>query len=246
MRKFAMVAALAVMGAAFAEAQERSIHALGLTVPVWNQTWTLADSDIDEYGTSMVGVNVMYHHLKVSDSHFSSFTDVELGYASLSIDEMVMDGHSASVSGDGTELDGFNTRFMFGLGGAPLVNDLVTLAVHGTFGVNLLYAAWSGSHTYEDTYWNGYRWVTKTYSVDASNWGFDLWTTIGLNVEAAFCFTEHFGVFAGLNLYTNLFGFGLFGTEMSYDGYSDNDSDAFLTNFGDFNVDFRIGVAFTY
>lgn len=44
MRTFAMVAALAMTGAAFAGAQEKSIHALRLTVPVWNQTLALAAS----------------------------------------------------------------------------------------------------------------------------------------------------------------------------------------------------------
>ena len=41
MRKFAAVAALAVIGAAFAGAQEKSIHELGLAVPLWNQSLTV-------------------------------------------------------------------------------------------------------------------------------------------------------------------------------------------------------------
>lgn len=135
----------------------------------------------------------------------------------------------------GTELNGFNTRFMFGLGGAPLVNDFVTLAIHGTFGVNLLYADW------EDSY------KVLGVKTDASSAVFDLWTTVGVNVEAAFRFTGHFGVFAGVNIYTNLFGFGVYANEVSVGSHTIDDSaDFFLVNPGKFNVDFRVGVAFTY
>ena len=229
MRKFAAVVALAVIGAAFAGAQEKSIHELGLAVPLWNQSLTVFMNDEDcDLKTSAVGVNLMYRHLKVSESHFSSFTNVELGYVSLSFND-------DDMGDEAPKLDGFNTRFRFGLGGAPLVNDLVTLAVHGSFGVNLLYAGTDRTETV-----GGVK-FEESYSV------FDVWTTVGLNVEAAFCFTEHFGVFAGLNLYTNLFGFGVFsqyvsaGSSVSYD-----DVDFFLVNPGQFNVDFRVGVAFTY
>lgn len=237
MRKFAVVAALAVLGAAFAGAQERSVHAVGLTVPLWNQSLTVMDDDEYDITASAVGINLMYHHLKVSENHFSSFIDVEWGYTSVSIDEIEMNGYSFSAKDVmyGTELDGFNTRFMFGLGGAPLVNDFVTLAVHGTFGVNLLYAAC------EDSY------KMLGVKVDASSAVLDLWTTVGVNVEAAFRFTGHFGVFAGVNMYTNLFGFGVYANEVSVGSYTPIDTaDFFLVYPGKFNVDFRVGVAFTY
>lgn len=76
MRKLAIVAALVVLGAVFAGAQERSVHALGLSVPLWYQSLTVMDDEYD-VGTSAVGINLMYHHLKVSENHFSSFIDVE-------------------------------------------------------------------------------------------------------------------------------------------------------------------------
>ena len=87
-------------------------------------------------------------------------------------------------------------RGLFGLDGALRVNDFVTLAVHGTFGVN---------------------------------------------VGTAFRFTGHFGVFAGVNMYTNLFGFGVYANEVSVGSYTVNDTaDYFLFYPGEFQFDAAI------
>ena len=87
-------------------------------------------------------------------------------------------------------------RGLFGLDGALRVNDFVTLAVHGTFGVN---------------------------------------------VGTAFRFTGHFGVFAGVNMYTNLFGFGVYANEVSVGSYTVNDTaDYFLVYPGEFQFDAAI------
>lgn len=250
MKKFVAVAAMIVLGATLAFARTsrasrggsshsgsskdlRSVHAIGFDVPIWNQTWEDA-ADWPDFDWSAVGFNFMYHHLSVAPSRFSTFIDVELGYTSFSLDEI----NGSSVEDVYESFGGFNTRYMFGLGGAPVVTDSFTLAVHGTFGVNMAIAG----NTQSDNYYNGTGSYIGTYDTDM--WLFDFWTTIGVNVDAAYKITGNFGVFAGINMYINLFGCGLFSTEVSSINYSE--SDFWLIYPGNFNIDFRLGVAFVY
>ena len=225
MKKMLAFVASLVVGAtaAFAEmenAGERSVHALGFDVPVWGQTWydteNSDDYNVDVYNKfSAVGFNFMYHHLNVSENRFSSFVNVEFGYSSWSYDEIEIDGHTVSVASvnkntakiyDG--MSGFNTRFSFGLGGAPINIDRVILAVHGTFGVNLSYGGNSTSAVLTED--------NDDYNATFDTWIFNWWTTMGVNVESAFKLTDHFGLFAGMNMYINLIGFGAYGYEATH------------------------------
>ncbi len=209
MRKYVVLAALlALCGAvAFArtsrasvEAQTkdaRSVHAVGLSAPIWNQTWG------DDVQWSAAGVDLMYHHLAVRPNRFSAFTDAAFGYSNFSLD------------GADDSAGGFNTRFMFGLGGAPVVMRDLVVAVHGTFGTNLAYARASDF------------------------WLFGLWATVGMNAEASYTFAKNLAAFAGVTMYTNVFGIGVWDRA----AYTRN---AYAISPGSFNVDFRLGVAFVY
>lgn len=209
MRKYVVLAVLlALCGAvAFArtsrasvEAQTkdaRSVHAVGLSAPIWNQTWG------DDVQWSAAGVDLMYHHLAVRPNRFSAFTDVAFGYSNFSLD------------GADDSAGGFNTRFMFGLGGAPVVMRDLVVAVHGTFGTNL------------------------AYTCASDFWLFGLWATVGMNAEASYTFAKNLAAFAGVTMYTNVFGIGVWDRA----AYTRN---AYAISPGSFNIDFRLGVAFVY
>lgn len=209
MRKHIVSAALLVLcgTVAFARtsraAQEaetkdaRSIHAVGFSAPVWNQTWS---GDIH---WSAAGIDLLYHHLSVRPNRVSMFSDVAFGYSNFSLD------------GADDRADGFNTHYMFGIGGAPVVMRNLVVAVHGTVGVNLAYA------------------------VDSDFWLFDLCATVGMNAEAAYTFAKNLAAFAGVTMYTNVFGIGVWdrATDMR---------NAYTISPGNFNVDVRLGIAFVY
>ena len=247
MKKYFMLAMIVVFAATGASARSsraarsgngsnggRSVHALGFAVPLQWQTWENDDEAMD---LSAAGFGIMYHHLDIRPSRFSTFMDVQMGYSSFTID--AIDGHEKNDVGTSWQdlfgsLGGFNTHYVFGIGGAPVVADRFTLAVHGTFGVHLSVALGSTDG------WNDVGFESSSFSVDSGLFGF--WTTIGANVDAAWRITNRVGVFAGIDMYINLFGGGMFWFDTPYYNFSD----AYLINPGDFNVSFRVGVAFVY
>lgn len=246
MRKLAAVAAAVVLGMTAVSAQnERSIHAIAFDASFWNHSWMDVGKGDSDYNWSAFATDFAYHHLKVRENRFSSFTDVEIGYSRFSLEGIERDGKSYSIKEvyglddriDINDLNGVNTRYMFGLGGAPVVTDLLTLAVHGTFGLNAAYAG--------DT-----EEVGDKFEIDQLLAGF--WATAGVNVDAAFKFTGNFGVFAGINIYTNLIGFGYYQVKYpTYESYSkewrkETKRRLNLVSPGSFNIDLRLGVAFTY
>ena len=220
-----------------------SIHAFGFTVPVWGQTFYDTEFENDDvyWKFSAVGFNAMYHHLSIAPNGFSSFIDAEIGYISYDIDEVEFNGTSEKSS-DMESMGGFNTRFILGLGGAPLNNDRVSLAIHGTFGVNLAYASYDESGSVYNSNYNATLNYTDEYSV------FGFWTTLGVNVETAVKITGNFGVFGGMNMYINLFGFGTWNreTDVDYVGKMNDFNEFCLVYPGRFNIDFRFGVAFIF
>ncbi|MDE7227613.1 MAG: hypothetical protein K2N31_04790 [Treponemataceae bacterium] len=248
MRKLAAVAAALVLGMTAVSAQnERSIHAIAFDASFWNHSWMDVGKGNGSSGCdwSAFATDLAYHHLKVRENRFSSFTDVEIGYSRFSLDAIERDGESYSIQEvygldsriDINDLNGVNTRYMFGLGYAPVVTDLLTLAVHGTFGLNAAYAG----NTEQ---------LGGEFEIDQLLAGF--WATAGVNVDAAFKFTGNFGVFAGINIYTNLIGFGYYQLKYpTYESYSKKWREETKRRFnlvspGSFNIDLRLGVAFTY
>lgn len=212
----------------------RSIHALGFAVPLRWQSWE-GLADYDEMDLSAVGFNLMYHHLNIRPSRFSTFLDLQMGYINFSIDEI--NGQKENDAGTSWKdlygnLNGFNTHYAFGLGGAPIVADRLTLAIHGTFGIHLAIASGSTSGWYSESISNA----------EMNSTAFGFWTTLGANIDASWRITNHVGVFAGIDMHTNLVGIGTFGADLGpYSHF-----EVYRINPGDFNVDFRVGVAFTY
>lgn len=241
-KTLSIVAALLMCaGIAFADEEDRSIHSIGFSVPVMNQTWYDKSNDVEYYKKyNGAGFDFMYHHLTVTPGNFSKFINCEIGYAALWWDEVEtkVNGSTSteSISGDAAKsYDGLIQKYSFGIGGAPVNSDRFILALHGTFGVN----GWYGTRNYNYT--------KSGVKYDEEDWGFSLWTTIGFNVDAAVRLSDHVGLFAGTNFYTNLIGFSVLGTETKpTSGSSTKDSDGYAVYPGSFNVDFRFGVAFIF
>lgn len=244
-------ASLLLFGVAFADdAGARSVHWLGFNIPVQNQTWSITADKVGDFDFSSSGdiefdlfssgFNIFYNHLKVKDNRFTKIVDVQLGYTNITIDDWTKDGQSIYLTSDNvalaqpTSASGFDTRWMFGIGAAPLNIDRVILAVNGTFGVNMKIA--TGSDSYYSSY---YR---SGYDIDSVFWGVS--TFIGANVQCAVRLGDSFGLSAGMHMYTNLLGVGIGGWK-----YSSSSSDSELKTYtayvimpGRFNIDFKFGV----
>ena len=232
----------------FAEnAGERSIHVAGLDVPITGIT-LLSEQKLngvkyDEYDKfSGLGIELMYHRLKISDNGFSSFFNCELGYGNYKWKEIEAKVNGAKIATASlSDKDGYDAlvpRFSFGIGYAPLNTDMFILALHGTLGVNGVVGSRSQSGFENGTI------VTK------DNWAACLWTTLGANVDFVIKLSEHVGIFSGINMYTNLIGLAFFGSDVKSTGTNisstSSTSSTGLVYPGHFNIDLRVGVAFVY
>ena len=220
----ALAAAILSAGIAFADdAGERSIHWFGFNIPVESQPWSRTEDDYDyDFDADFVGFNIFYNHNTVGDNRFSKIIDCQIGYSS-------GDGYGSADFG------GLDTRFMFGLGFAPLNIERVVLSVNGTFGVDLKFLTAEESAYYYD----------YDYTL------FGLSTFIGANVQCAFNFGSSFGLSAGMHMYTSLFGVGVStwdrtATYSSSKYTDDDDGDVWLIGPGGFNIDLKFGVVLMY
>jgi len=238
-KRLSLIAVLVLAGGLiFAKnSGERSVHAIGFDVPITSMSIYDRVNDKDMYTKgSGVGFDFMYHHLKVSENRFSSFINVELGYGSFTPDEREYDGATTSLSGNAAKTyNGLSDRFSFGLGGAPVNTDKVILAIHGTLGVNSLIA---------------FRDYEQSSTLKIDEYMISLWTTAGVNVETAVKLSNHFGLFAGVNFYTNILGFSVIGNETTVKSGSTESTTTDSTGYsiypGSFNADIRFGIAFIY
>ncbi|MBR4599336.1 MAG: hypothetical protein IKO39_04730 [Treponema sp.] len=244
-KTLSIVAALLMCaGIAFADEEDRSIHSIGFSVPVMNQTWYDSSNDVETYNKfNGAGFDFMYHHLTVTPGNFSKFINCEIGYAALWLDEVErkVNGSTSTESVSGDEAKSFGgliQKYSFGIGGAPVNSDRFILALHGTFGVN----CWYGTRNFNSE--------ESGEKIEFKDWAFSLWTTIGFNIDAAVRLSDHVGLFAGTNFYTNLVGFSVLGKERKTRSGSSTttktDSDGYAVYPGSFNVDFRFGVAFIF
>ncbi|MBR1721240.1 MAG: hypothetical protein IJ727_01945 [Treponema sp.] len=226
MRKFlfTITALLCLAGTSLAaeNAGARSVHTIGFNIPIQSQTWEyeayrseLGDYDV-ELDMSLVGFDFFYNHLSVSDSRFSRFIDCEIGYASMSVDKQRLE-NSSSIDPDMGKLTGFDTRFLFGIGFAPVNLEKFILAIHGTFGVSL---------TVVEGKQNGITSEAVSFN-----------TFLGANAQGAFRLSDTFGLTGGIHMYTNLVGGGVFAYDI------DDSGESCLIKSGDFNIDLKFGIS---
>lgn len=236
-------AAFLAVGSAFAEnAGARYVHSIGFNIPIETNPWTGnleiddgVDADVD-FKLRAAGFNFFYNHLQVRENRFSKISDVQFGYESLKMKDVTFSYGGATVNaGDAdVKFKAFNTRFMFGLGGAPINTEKVILAVHGTFGFSMKI----GSNTETES-------VTvegTKYSVEVKETLFGFNTFLGANCQCQVKLTDTFGLAAGLHMYTTLVGFGVDSVKTTIAGESDSDAESYGVIPGGFNVDFKFGV----
>ncbi len=226
-KKVASLLALALISTAslfaWENAGSRSVHSLGLNVIVNDQEYQEFPVDGYKYNLEMTGLgfNFFYNHLKVGDNRFSSFIDCQFGYGSREFGDMYRSENEDAKSDSGLpSVSGFDTRFTFGLGMAPVNTDNLIVTIHGTAG--FLFDVFTGEE-------NGQEW---------SFGGFD--SFIGANLQASYKISEVAGITGGLHVYTDLFGITNLvdnTNDITYD-------DGALT--GGFNLDSKIGIAFIY
>lgn len=203
-------------------AGKRSVHTIGFNIPVQNQTWEyeaystkLGSYDV-ELDMSIVGFDFFYNHLSVSESRFSHFIDCEIGYASMTLDRMHLE-NGENVNPHLEDMTGFDTRFMFGLGFAPVNLEKFILALHGTFGISL---------TVVDCEENG----ITSQAVSCN-------TFLGANVQGAFKLSDTFGLTGGIHMYTNCVGAGVIAFDV------DDSGESCSIDSGNFNIDLKFGIS---
>jgi len=172
------------------------------------------------------------NHLQVRENRFSKIADVQFGYETLKMKDVKASygGYTVNAGDSDVKFKAFNTRFMFGIGGAPLNTERVILAVHGTFGFSMKI----GGNTENGTI-SGY-----SYEMKETLFGFN--TFLGANCQCQVKLADSFGLTAGLHMYTTLVGFGVDTVKVTAAGESESESDGYAIIPGGFNVDFKFGV----
>ncbi|MCR4627494.1 MAG: hypothetical protein K5640_07600 [Treponema sp.] len=204
MKKLIMALAVALMiSAVFAESKK--VKSLSFTFA--SEKFTVKE----EFGGSLsaeakikfTNLGLSYSTMKIKDTGFSTMSDIYIG--------------RSSTSDFLSDLAGLNAGLKLGLGYAPVNNEKTILALHGFagFDTKLLLGEKQG---YRDD---------EAYLMTF----IDL--LAGIDVRLAQKLTNSLGLYAGLDLYTNLWG----------TAYWTEDSDTtFKTKAGGFGIQPRIGL----
>lgn len=217
-----LVLSAIALSATFAD---QVMRALDFSVPIENKKYTLSgdlgDDFIDKTGVEAYGFNVNYDRMAVGDSGFSFIFGVGLGYDLVTLD---FDGY-------GFDTNAFDLKVKFGWGGSPIHNDKMLLSIHGFTGLDL--KAGTGSEHIDGM---DFDMVLVDYSMP-----------IGVDAVFGIKLSDCFGLTAGIDISTNIFGFGaLLGEyeekEEYYYTVSESTGDVISYVFNGFSITPKIGI----
>ena len=219
------VSAVLSLTSVFAESG-KIIQSLHLSVPIQTETWKSESSMIssrlaDKKNNDILfyGVNLNWNRMTLGEGGFSFLFGMGLGATSaISDDFKGIDGNK-----------GFNSDIKLGWGFAPLRSEKNILVFHGFFGFNFKYLTGSDTRTSDD--------CSADLDYTAEHFA------LALGIDALFIhrFSDSFGLMAGLDVSTTLYGFSFFFIDSSNQFVIENESYSF-DFFGKVNFVPRIGV----
>ena len=208
MKKLIMAVAAALMiSAVFAESKKVK----SLSFAFASEKFTLKEEYDGGFSAEeklkFTNLDLSYSTMKIMDSGFSTMSDIYIG--------------RSTTSDFLSDLTGLNAGFKLGLGYAPVNKERTILALHGFagFDTKLLLGEKEG------------------YSDDEAYLMTFIDLLAGIDVRLAQKLTDSLGLYAGLDLYTNLWG----------KAYWTEDSEAtFKTKAGGFGIQPRIGLCWNF
>ena len=198
-----------------------SLQTLNFVLPIEHETWDMNSDGPGDADWSSVGYEFSWTRYRVNESGYSSVFGLTLGYVSGEMEP--------ERANRGIDLSGMDFNMKFGWGMAPVANDVI-VALHVLMGIDFKLVE------NEDDY----------PGVEYSSFVFDV--MLGGDFIVGFRLTDNFGIVAGVDVTTNLFGVGAFSYDRNnsddYDDYDDSWGINYL--FSGINVVPHVGVAFIF
>ena len=198
-----------------------SLQTLNFVLPIEHETWDMNSDGPGDADWSSIGYEFSWTRYRVNESGYSSVFGLTLGYVS---GEMEPERARTDL-----DLSGMDFNMKFGWGMAPVANDVI-VALHVLMGLDFKLVE------NEDDY----------PGVEYSSFVFDV--MLGGDFIVGFRLTDNFGIVAGVDVTTNLFGVGAFSYDRNnsddYDDYDDSWGISYL--FSGINVVPHVGVAFIF
>jgi hypothetical protein len=196
-----------------------SLQTLNFVLPIEHETWEMDSDGPGDTEWSSVGYEFSWTRYRVNESGYSSVFGLTLGYVSGEMEP--------ERANRGIDLSGMDFNMKFGWGMAPVANDVI-VALHVLMGLDFKMVE------NEDDY----------PGVEYSSFVFDV--MLGGDFIVGFRLTDNFGIVAGVDVTTNLFGVGAFSYDRNYNDDYDDDSWGISYLFSGINVVPHVGVAFIF
>lgn len=178
MKKTIALLVAAALSVLAAQAEKRVVISVNVSVPIENQKWV--DESYDER-VQIRGLTFDFNLMTVRECGYSFIVGTGIGGAKAHWDDDYMGKIDPS---------GLSARFKIGLGAAPINRENTILAFHGYFGLNTKFMLGTT---------NGPEYCNDIFCVD---------TLFDIGIDAVFVkrFSDTFGIFAGIDISTNLGG----------------------------------------
>ena len=210
----------------------RTLQALSFALPIESVTWDI-ENENDDIEYSSIGFLFNWTRYRVNDNGYSSLFGLSLGYVT---------GETEGERGyKGPDMDGMDFNMKFGWGMAPVAKEVI-FAFHIFMGFDLKAVEGEYSQTYEDEEYDYNRgtYVTRTETVSAEFSSFHIASLLGGDLIIGYQFSEAMAVVGGVDISTNILGFGAFSNEKS------DDTEAFGILFSGISITPHIGISFVY
>ncbi len=210
----------------------KTLQSLNFALPIESETWEVDDNDIE---WSSIGFEFNWTRYRVNDNGFSSIFGLSIGYIT---------GETEGKRGiKGPDMDGMDFNMKFGWGMAPVSNQLI-FAFHFLMGFDIKALEGEIEETYEEDEYDYYsdRPETRTIKVSAEYSATYIDLMLGGDLILAYQVSDKFAIVGGIDITSNLFGFGAFSVEASYD---DND-EVLSYMFSGINIVPHVGIAFVF
>ena len=228
MKKLALFAFAAIFAltATFAESEKKVVHAIHLAVPIQFETWESTKSIIASHVSekpnndiTFCGANFAWNKMSANESGFSFLIGMGLGA-------------TVASSGDLKSLDGqkgFESDLKLGWGFAPIRSENNILAFHGFINLDFKYLDNDKTKTMKE------QSIELNYITECFEF------KLGIDAVFVHHFSEHFGLFTGLDVSTTVLGYSAVFVSSDNKSIIDNESYSFDIS-GKINIIPRIGI----
>ena len=190
MKKQLLLLLIAACALVSAWADKTTVHSIHLSVPIEHQNWT--DEGYSD-NPDFWGIDANWNMMSVRDSGFSFI--IGLGAGATKVD------WNNDFYGD-VDPSGADFNFKLGIGYAPIHKEDMIFALHGFWALDMKLLTASASYYDVDTYCESDFLMLDTVNV------------LGIDGVFAMKLSDSFGIMAGLDISTNLFGIVFYDSDL--------------------------------